>query len=161
MTFGVSASNRSDSREGTHWVVCHFSLFLLSTGRQIDTGRRTSIVGRQGEGDWCGKKAAYSMWATVPPSWLWLVNQASPLGLSSILRHSQQLVLQPVTRRAVVTATIDRAGWVCRTRDFTHLSMVTEVSHLVSVSVCRLHALSDAKSPLATVSCILQSFLPQ
>lgn len=62
-------------------VVCHFSPFLLSTGRQIDTGRRTSTAaGRQGEGDWCGRKAVYSTWATVPPSWLGLVNQASPPG---------------------------------------------------------------------------------
>lgn len=31
-------------------------------------------------------------------------------GLSSVLRPSQQLVLQPVTRGAVVTAAIDRVG---------------------------------------------------
>lgn len=62
-------------------VVCHCSPFLLSTGRQIDIGRRTSTeAGRQGEGDWCGRKAVYSTWATVPPSWLGLVNQASPPG---------------------------------------------------------------------------------
>ncbi len=37
-------------------------------------------AGRQGEGDWCGRKAVYSAWATVPLSWLGLVNQASPPG---------------------------------------------------------------------------------
>lgn len=63
------------------WVGSHCSLFLLSAGRQIDTGRRTSTAtGRQGEGDWCGRKAVHSAWATVPLSWLGLVNQASPPG---------------------------------------------------------------------------------
>lgn len=63
------------------WVVCHFTPFQLSTGRQIDAGRRTrTATGRQGEGDWCSRKAVYSAWATVPLSWLGLVNQASPPG---------------------------------------------------------------------------------
>lgn len=47
-----------------------------------------------------------------------------------------------------------------RPGDFTHLNVVTEVSHLVSVSVCGLLVLSNAKSLLA-VSSILHSFSPK
>jgi len=42
-------------------------------GQALDTGRR-----RQGEADWRGRKAVHRAWATVPLSWLVLVNQAFP-----------------------------------------------------------------------------------
>lgn len=65
------------------WVVCHLSPFLLSTGGQIDAGRsRRTSAGRQAgrERDGCFRKAVSSAWATMPLSWLGLVNQASPPG---------------------------------------------------------------------------------
>lgn len=48
-----------------------------------------------------------------------------------------------------------------RPGDFTHLSVVTEVFHLVSVSVCGLHVLSNAKSLLVDCQPRLTEFLSQ
>ena len=100
--------------------------FVISTHSSCQQGNRHWEEGefsvRRAEEDWC-----CSLWATVPLSRLRIVNQASPRGLSPPQTFTQ-LVPRSVTRGDVVTAAIDRVGWVFLPGDFTHQSVKCPVS---------------------------------
>lgn len=146
--------------------VCHFRPFLLSAGRQIDTGRRTSKeagrqAGRQGAGEWCSRKAVYSMWATVLPSWLGVVNQLSPPGPIS---HSQTFTTAcspACDGKGCCHSSYRSCGMSLSDRGISPIWAWSLKCSVLSLSVCGLHVLSNAKSLRAPVSWISHSFGPK
>lgn len=146
------------------WVVCHFSPFQLSAGRQIDTGRRTSreagwqagrgrLMLQEGRLQYVGDCASILTWGRKSslPSGAYLPFSDLHNSLFSSLWRAGLLSQQ----LSIVWDEFVGAG------DFTHLSVVTEVSRLASVSVCGLRVPSNAKSLRAAVSCTSHSFSPR
>lgn len=155
---GFHPSEGEEQNEMFFRVVCHFSPFLLSAGRQKDTGRRTSKeAGRQagrgrlmlqrGRLQYVGECASILTWGRKSslPSGAFLPFADLHNSLFSSLWREGLLSQQP----SIVRDEFVGPG------DFTHPSVVTEVSHLVSVSVCGLHVPPDAESlqePLSAAS---------